>query len=75
MKKVLFSILIFSTILTTGCDTSESDNLEIYTEQYLNTTETVKINTFKGLKLINSKRINNKDGSIRIILDFDKPIK
>ena len=75
MKRVVFSILIFSTILTTGCDTSESDNLEIYTEQYLNTTETVKINTFNGLKLINSKRINNKDGSIRIILDFDKPIK
>ena len=75
MKKVLFSILIFSTILTTGCDTSESDNLEIYTEQYLNTTETVKINTFNGFKLVNSKRINNKDGSIRIILDFDKPLK
>ena len=75
MKRVVFSILIFSTILTTGCDTSESDNLEIYTEQYLNTTETVKINTFNGLKLINSKRINNKDGSIRIILDFDKPLK
>ena len=36
MKRVVFSILIFSTILTTGCDTSESDNLEIYTEQYLN---------------------------------------
>ena len=75
MKKVLFSILIFSTILTTGCDTSESDNLEIYTEQYLNTTETIKINTFNGFKLINLKRINNKDGSVRIILDFDKPIK
>ena len=75
MKRVVFSILIFSTILTTGCDTSESDNLEIYTEQYLNTTETVKINTFNGFKLIKSKRINNKDGSIRIILDFDKPLK
>ena len=75
MKRVVFSILIFSTILITGCDTSESDNLEIYTEQYLNTTETVKINTFNGFKLINSKRINNKDGSIRIILDFDKPLK
>ena len=75
MKKVLFSILIFSTVLLVGCNTNESDNLEIYTEQYLNTTETVKINTFNGLKLINSKRINNKDGSIRIILDFDKPLK
>ena len=75
MKKVLFSILIFSTALFVGCDTNESDNLEIYTEQYLNTTETVKINTFNGLKLINSKRINNKDGNVRIILDFDKPIK
>lgn len=75
MKKFLFSILIFSTILTTGCDTNESDNLEIYTEQYLNTTETVKINTFNGFKLINSKRINNKDGSVRLILDFDKPLK
>jgi len=75
MKRVVFSILIFSTILITGCDTSESDNLEIYTEKYLNTTETVKINTFNGFKLINSKRINNKDGSVRIILDFDKPIK
>ena len=75
MKKVLFSILIFSTVLLVGCDINESDNLEIYTEQYLNTTETVKINTFNGLKLINLKRINNKDGSIRIILDFDKPLK
>ena len=75
MKKVLFSILIFSTVLLVGCSTNERDNLEIYTEQYLNTTETVKINTFNGLKLINSKRINNKDGSVRIILDFDKPLK
>ena len=75
MKKVLFSILIFSTVLLVGCSTNEGDNLEIYTEQYLNTTETVKINTFNGLKLINSKRINNKDGSVRIILDFDKPLK
>ena len=75
MKKVVFSILILSTVFMIGCDINESDNLEIYTEQYLNTTETVKINTFNGLKLINSKRINNKDGSIRIILDFDKPLK
>ena len=75
MKKVLFSILILSTVLLVGCDTNESDNLEIYTEQYLNTTETVKINTFNGLKLINLKRINNKDGSVRLILDFDKPLK
>lgn len=75
MKRVIFSILIFSTILITGCDTNESDNLEIYTEQYLNTTETVKINTFNGFKLINSKRINNKDGSVRLILDFGKPLK
>ena len=75
MKKVLFSILIFSTVLLVGCNANESDNLEIYTEQYLNTTETVKINTFNGLKLINSKRIDNKDGSIRLILDFDKPLK
>ena len=75
MKIIVLSTLILSTILMTGCDTSESDNLEIYTEQYLNTTETVKINTFNGLKLINSKRINNKDGSVRIILDFDKPLK
>ena len=75
MKKVVFSILILSTVFMIGCDINESDNLEIYTEQYLNTTETVKINTFNGLKLINSKRIDNKDGSIRIILDFDKPLK
>ena len=75
MKKVLFSILTFSTVLLVGCDTSESDNLEIYTEKYLNTTETVKISAFNGFKLINSKRINNKDGSVRIILDFDKPLK
>ena len=75
MKKVVFSILILSTVFMIGCDINESDNLEIYTEQYLNTTETVKINTFNGLKLINSKRINNKDGSVRIILDFDTPIK
>ena len=75
MKKVLFSILIFSTVLLVGCDTDESDNLKIYTEKYINTTETVKINTFNGFKLINSKRINNKDGSIRIILDFYKPLK
>ena len=75
MKKFVFSILILSTVFMIGCDINESDNLEIYTEQYLNTTETVKINTFNGLKLINSKRINNKDGSIRIILDFDKPLK
>ena len=75
MKKVVFSILILSTVFMIGCDINESDILEIYTEQYLNTTETVKINTFNGLKLINSKRINNKDGSIRIILDFDKPLK
>ena len=51
MKRVIFSILIFSTILITGCDTNESDNLEIYTEQYLNTTETVKINTFKYFQI------------------------
>ena len=75
MKAYIFSILIFSSVLMVGCDTNESDNLEIYTEGYLNTTETVKINTFNGLKLINSKRIDNNDGSVRIILDFDKPLK
>ena len=76
MKKFLFSILIFSTVLMVGCDdTNESDNIEIYTKQYLNTTDTIHINTFNGFTLINSKRINNEDGSVRIILDFDKPLK
>jgi len=75
MKKVMFSAIIFTTILTTGCDTNDKDNLTITIEHYVDTTETVKINTFNGFKLIKSKRINNKDGSIRIILDFDKPLK
>lgn len=76
MKKFLFSILIFSTVLMVGCDdTNESDNIEIYTKQYLNTTDTIHINTFNGFTLINSKRINNEDGSVRLILDFDKPLK
>ena len=76
MKKFLFSILIFSTVLMVGCDdTNESDNIEIYTKQYLNTTDTIHINTYNGFTLINSKRINNEDGSVRIILDFDKPLK
>lgn len=52
-----------------------SDNIEIYTKQYLNTTDTIHINTFNGFTLINSKRINNKDGSVRVILDFDEPLK
>ena len=54
---------------------NESDNIEIYTKQYLNTTDTIHINTFNGFTLINSKRINNKDGSVRVILDFDEPLK
>ena len=75
MKRVIFGILIFSAILTIGCDTNKSDNLEMYTGQYFNTSGTIKINTYNGFKLIHSKRINNKDGSVRMILDFDKPLK
>ena len=75
MKKFLSTILIFSTVLLVGCDdTNENNDLEIYTKQYLNTTDTIHINTFNGFTLINSKRINNKDGSVRLILDFEKPL-
>lgn len=75
MKKIIFTGSLMATmILSVGCDTNE-ENIEIGTWNYINTSDSVEIDTYNGFKLINSKTINNKDRSIRVILDFDKPLK
>ena len=75
MKKLLIIMGLSLLILLTGCDKKDK-NLEMYViTRYANTTESIKINTFNGYKLIDSKVKENKDGSIEVVLKANKPIK
>ena len=74
MKKLLIIMGLSLLILLTG--DKKDKNLEMYViTRYANTTESIKINTFNGYKLIDSKVKENKDGSIEVVLKANKPIK
>jgi len=67
--------IVGMTLSLIGCDTRDNKNIEIMTELYINTSETVKINGYNGYKLVSSEIINNEDGSYSINVKMDKPIK
>ena len=75
MRKVLFILLAASSLTLASCDVREDKNIEVYNENYTNTSETVKINGYNGYKLISSEIIQNDDGSYNISIKMDKPIK
>lgn len=74
-RSLLFVALLLVPILLTGCDTNDKD-ITITSDNgwYVNTSESISVTGYNGFKLVNSKLINNKDGSIRVILDFKKPL-
>ena len=75
MRKVLFILLAASSLTLASCDVREDKNIEVYSENYINTSETVKINGYNGYKLISSEIIQNDDGSYNISIKMDKPLK
>ena len=58
-----------------GCDRRDDKNVEVYSENYINTSDTIKINGYNGYKLVGSEIIGNDDGSYTINIKMDKPIK
>lgn len=66
--------MLLVVIIISGCTSNDKD-VKIYTKWYVNTSETVLIGAYNGNKLVKSNIIENEDGSIRVELIFDKPIK
>lgn len=75
MKKVLCILSILISISLVGCDSREDKNVALYVEKYINTSETVTINSYNGYKLVASEIIQNEDNSYSINIKMDKPIK
>ena len=75
MRKLLIVLGLSSMMLLTGCDNNEKNTKISVVNRYVNTTDTIKVNTYNGYELIKSKTKNNKDGSIDILLEIDKPIR
>lgn len=74
-KNIILAILmLLVVIIISGCTSNDKD-VKIYTKWYVNTSETVLIGAYNGNKLVKSNIIENEDGSIRVELIFDKPIK
>ncbi|MGJ0846526.1 hypothetical protein ACR77J_07550 [Tissierella praeacuta] len=73
MKKFLMLIIIINALILTGCNNKE--NISMDTRWYLNTSDTVQVNTYNGYKLIESDMTTNEDETIVITLKFNKPIK
>lgn len=75
IKKIL--ILLTLTIFLVGCDNNKNENVTVSTDGgwYINTSESVSVTSYNKYRLVNSDKTNNKDGSVTVILKFDKPIK
>jgi hypothetical protein len=76
MKKILVILLI--SLMLTGCfDSNKNNNVVIGTDGgwYINTSESVGVNSYNGYRLIGSNKVNNPDGSITVVLKFNKPIQ
>ena len=84
MKKkfICWSILTISVLLT-GCNKHKyekldenKNNIDINsTTRYVNVSESVKVNSFNGYKLIDSDVIKNQNGTITVVLKFNQPIE
>lgn len=76
LKRILVGILVSTMFISLlGCDKRKDKELDIGTNWYINTSDTVTINTFNGNKLVESNVEELEDGKIRVELIFDKPIK
>ena len=74
MKRALLSISLL--VCLVGCDTNKERNYGIIVDgHYVNTTESIHINTYNGYRLVNSDINEMEDGSVVITLTINKVIK
>ena len=85
MKKIVIVLGILTIpFLLTSCksenklnklDENEKDIKIESNSMYLNVSESVKVNSYNGFKLIDSEIVKNQNGTITVVLKFNEAIK
>lgn len=78
MKKILsVLIIVIIAMLCVGCDTNSIRNVDTsITDHYIDTTQTLKINTYNGYKVVSvDQSKENENGETIIIVKVKNPDK